>query len=303
MLGPPWPLWGHAPVTLTLMSLLSPQPELSLEQEELAEGKHAKAARRAHKRKQKPEAEAAGAPVPEEAAFSEYSEKEPVLSGVGDETDSAVQSIQQVAPFPPRAARVPAHTPDSGAAPWWPAAHVALIPGACASCASPSLELDVAPVVVNSGVTVERARDSRPRLVGDRVVSGRLEVASVCSFVAEVGRPPAPGGMQGPPAPGEGCRDPPPPREGCRDPPAPGGMLEASLCAAVRGRLQFAQHQHFGSEAPKSVINVCWSSILDTNRSRTRFLSFFGSSFLSFLLKWCAPGPHICAVLRGWHFR
>ncbi|VFV38037.1 pr domain zinc finger protein 15 [Lynx pardinus] len=88
----------HLPETTTIdaSSIGIVQPELSLEQEELAEGKHAKAARRAHKRKQKPEAEAAGAPVPEEAAFSEYSEKEPVLSGVGDETDSAVQSIQQV---------------------------------------------------------------------------------------------------------------------------------------------------------------------------------------------------------------
>lgn len=90
--------WGCDPVSGTSLGLLFPQPELSLEQEELAEGKHGKAARRAHKRKQKPEAEAAGAPVPEEAAFSEYSEKEPVLSGVGDETDSAVQSIQQVTP-------------------------------------------------------------------------------------------------------------------------------------------------------------------------------------------------------------
>lgn len=86
-------------MTQTLPKLLFPQPELSLEQEDLAEGKHVKAARRAHKRKQKPEAEAAGAPGPEEASFSEYSEKEPVLSGVGDETDSAVQSIQQVLPF------------------------------------------------------------------------------------------------------------------------------------------------------------------------------------------------------------
>lgn len=86
-------------MTRTLPKLLFPQPELSLEQEDLAEGKHVKAARRAHKRKQKPEAEAAGAPGPEEASFSEYSEKEPVLSGVGDETDSAVQSIQQVLPF------------------------------------------------------------------------------------------------------------------------------------------------------------------------------------------------------------
>lgn len=56
-------------------------------------------ARRAHKRKQKPE-EDAGAPQPEDAAFSEYSEKEPALAGgVGDETDSAVQSIQQVTLF------------------------------------------------------------------------------------------------------------------------------------------------------------------------------------------------------------
>uniref|UniRef100_A0A8I3QXL6 PR domain zinc finger protein 15 n=2 Tax=Canis lupus TaxID=9612 RepID=A0A8I3QXL6_CANLF len=88
----------HLPETTTIdaSSIGIVQPELSLEQEDLAEGKHVKAARRAHKRKQKPEAEAAGAPVPEEAPFSEYSEKEPVLSGVGDETDSAVQSIQQV---------------------------------------------------------------------------------------------------------------------------------------------------------------------------------------------------------------
>ncbi|KAM8906638.1 PR domain zinc finger protein 15 isoform 3-T3 [Lycaon pictus] len=88
----------HLPETTTIdaSSIGIVQPELSLEQEDLAEGKHVKAARRAHKRKQKPETEAAGAPVPEEAPFSEYSEKEPVLSGVGDETDSAVQSIQQV---------------------------------------------------------------------------------------------------------------------------------------------------------------------------------------------------------------
>lgn len=86
-------------MTRMLRKLVFLQPELSLKQEDLAEGKHVKAARRAHKRKQKPEVEAAGAPGPEEAAFSEYSEKEPVLSGVGDETDSAVQSIQQVVPF------------------------------------------------------------------------------------------------------------------------------------------------------------------------------------------------------------
>lgn len=80
-----------------LMKLLFLQPELGLEQEDLAEGKPAKAARRAHRRKQKPEEEA-GAPGPEDAAFSEYPEKEPPFpGGVGDETDSAVQSIQQVA--------------------------------------------------------------------------------------------------------------------------------------------------------------------------------------------------------------
>ncbi|KAK1344316.1 hypothetical protein QTO34_014882 [Cnephaeus nilssonii] len=82
--------------TIDASSIGIVQPELSLEQEDLAEGKPVKAARRSHKRKQKPEEEA-GAPVPEDAAFSEYSEKEPAFTGgVGDETDSAVQSIQQV---------------------------------------------------------------------------------------------------------------------------------------------------------------------------------------------------------------
>ncbi|XP_036207288.1 PR domain zinc finger protein 15 isoform X2 [Myotis myotis] len=88
----------HLPETTTIdaSSIGIVQPELSLEQEDLAEGKPVKAARRSHKRKQKPEEEA-GAPVPEDAAFSEYSEKEPTFTGaVGDETDSAVQSIQQV---------------------------------------------------------------------------------------------------------------------------------------------------------------------------------------------------------------
>ncbi|CAK6442055.1 unnamed protein product [Pipistrellus nathusii] len=89
----------HLPETTTIdaSSIGIVQPELSLEQEDLAEGKPVKAARRSHKRKQKPEEEAAGAPVPEDAAFSEFSEKEPAFTGgVGDETDSAVQSIQQV---------------------------------------------------------------------------------------------------------------------------------------------------------------------------------------------------------------
>lgn len=84
----PLPWWVLIPI--------SSQPALGLEQEELAEGKHGKAAKRSHKRKQKPEEEA-GTPVPEDTTFSEYSEKEPEFTGsVGDETNSAVQSIQQV---------------------------------------------------------------------------------------------------------------------------------------------------------------------------------------------------------------
>ncbi|XP_053513857.1 PR domain zinc finger protein 15 isoform X1 [Artibeus jamaicensis] len=88
----------HLPETTTIdaSSIGIVQPELGLEQEGLAEGKPVKASRRSHKRKQKPEEEA-GPPVPEDSAFSEYSEKEPAFTGgVGDETDSAVQSIQQV---------------------------------------------------------------------------------------------------------------------------------------------------------------------------------------------------------------
>lgn len=89
--------WARDPLACEALKLLSRQPELSLEQEDLAEGKPVKAPRRSHKRKQKPEEEA-GTPVPEDAAFSEFSEKEPAFTGgVGDETDSAVQSIQQVA--------------------------------------------------------------------------------------------------------------------------------------------------------------------------------------------------------------
>uniref|UniRef100_A0A2K5CPD6 PR domain zinc finger protein 15 n=1 Tax=Aotus nancymaae TaxID=37293 RepID=A0A2K5CPD6_AOTNA len=88
----------HLPETTTIdaSSIGIVQPELTLEQEDLAEGKHGKAAKRSHKRKQKPEEEA-GAPVPEDTTFSEYSEKETEFTGsVGDETNSAVQSIQQV---------------------------------------------------------------------------------------------------------------------------------------------------------------------------------------------------------------
>ncbi|XP_033711995.1 PR domain zinc finger protein 15 isoform X1 [Tursiops truncatus] len=88
----------HLPETTTIdaSSIGIVQPELSLGQEDLAEGKHVKATRRTHKRKQKPEDEA-GATGPEEATFSEFSEKEATFSGgVGDETSSAVQSIQQV---------------------------------------------------------------------------------------------------------------------------------------------------------------------------------------------------------------
>ncbi|KAM5281002.1 PR domain zinc finger protein 15 isoform 4-T4 [Ctenodactylus gundi] len=91
----------HLPETTTIdaSSIGIVQPELSLEQEELAEGKHTKTSRRSHKRKQKPEEEV-GTAAPEDSAFGEYAEKEPEFTGsvggVGDETSSAVQSIQQV---------------------------------------------------------------------------------------------------------------------------------------------------------------------------------------------------------------
>lgn len=73
------------------------QPELALEQSELPEGKqHMKAPKRGQKRKQK-SGEEEEAQVPEDPAFSEYTEKEAQFTGnVGDETNSAVQSIQQV---------------------------------------------------------------------------------------------------------------------------------------------------------------------------------------------------------------
>lgn len=92
----PWPPSKCDPLPWWVLIPISSQPALGLEQEELAEGKHGKAAKRSHKRKQKPEEEA-GAPVPEDTTFSEYPEKEPEFTGsVGDETNSAVQSIQQV---------------------------------------------------------------------------------------------------------------------------------------------------------------------------------------------------------------
>lgn len=86
----------YNPLSWWLLTPISLQPALGLEQEELAEGKHGKAAKRSHKRKQKPDEEAR-TPVPEDTTFSEYPEKEPEFTGsVGDETNSAVQSIQQV---------------------------------------------------------------------------------------------------------------------------------------------------------------------------------------------------------------
>ncbi|KAM9259261.1 PR domain zinc finger protein 15 isoform 3-T3 [Cariama cristata] len=73
------------------------QPELALEQGELPEGKqHMKVPKRGQKRKQR-SGEEEEAQVPEDPAFSEYREKEGEFTGnVGDETNSAVQSIQQV---------------------------------------------------------------------------------------------------------------------------------------------------------------------------------------------------------------
>lgn len=55
-----------------------------------------KTLKRGQKRKQK-SGEEEEAQVPDEPAFSEYTEKEGEFTGnVGDETNSAVQSIQQV---------------------------------------------------------------------------------------------------------------------------------------------------------------------------------------------------------------
>ncbi|POI34265.1 hypothetical protein CIB84_001983, partial [Bambusicola thoracicus] len=83
--------------TIDASSIGIVQPELALEQGELPEGKqHMKAPKRGQKRKQK-SGEEEETPVPEDPAFSEYTEKEAEFTGnVGDETNSAVQSIQQV---------------------------------------------------------------------------------------------------------------------------------------------------------------------------------------------------------------
>ncbi|NXI42513.1 PRD15 protein, partial [Galbula dea] len=85
--------------TIDASSIGIVQPELALEQGESPEGKrHLKALKRGQKRKQKSgEEEEEEAQVPEDPAFSEYTEKEGEFTGnVGDETNSAVQSIQQV---------------------------------------------------------------------------------------------------------------------------------------------------------------------------------------------------------------
>ncbi|KFU98754.1 PR domain zinc finger protein 15, partial [Pterocles gutturalis] len=83
--------------TIDASSIGIVQPELALEQGELPEGKqHMKTPKRGQKRKQK-SGEEEEAQVPEDPAFSEYTEKEGEFTGnVGDETNSAVQSIQQV---------------------------------------------------------------------------------------------------------------------------------------------------------------------------------------------------------------
>ncbi|NWJ06667.1 PRD15 protein, partial [Crypturellus undulatus] len=83
--------------TIDASSIGIVQPELALEQGELPEGKQQmKASKRSQKRKQKPDEEEE-AQVPEDPSFSEYTEKETEFTGnVGDETNSAVQSIQQV---------------------------------------------------------------------------------------------------------------------------------------------------------------------------------------------------------------
>ncbi|XP_053940692.1 PR domain zinc finger protein 15 isoform X2 [Cuculus canorus] len=90
----------HLPETTTIdaSSIGIVRPELALDQGELPEGKQqTKAPKRGQKRKQKSGEEEEEAQVPEDPAFSEYTEKESEFTGnVGDETNSAVQSIQQV---------------------------------------------------------------------------------------------------------------------------------------------------------------------------------------------------------------
>ncbi|XP_072213817.1 PR domain zinc finger protein 15 isoform X5 [Excalfactoria chinensis] len=83
--------------TIDASSIGIVQPELALEQGELPEGKQQmKTPKRGQKRKQK-SGEEEETQVPEDPAFSEYTEKEAEFTGnVGDETNSAVQSIQQV---------------------------------------------------------------------------------------------------------------------------------------------------------------------------------------------------------------
>ncbi|XP_056653035.1 PR domain zinc finger protein 15 isoform X2 [Monodelphis domestica] len=81
----------HLPETTTIDA-----SSIGIVQGELPEGKHIKVAKRSHKRKQKPDEEE-DALVSEDPAFSDYTEKEAEFTGnVGDETNSAVQSIQQV---------------------------------------------------------------------------------------------------------------------------------------------------------------------------------------------------------------
>ncbi|KAK9402084.1 PR domain zinc finger protein 15 [Crotalus adamanteus] len=82
--------------TIDASSIGIVQPDLALEQSELQEGKHTKAHKRGHKQKHKPGEEEA-TQLPEDSAFTEYTEKEVEFTGnVGDETNSAVQSLQQV---------------------------------------------------------------------------------------------------------------------------------------------------------------------------------------------------------------
>ncbi|XP_039225104.1 PR domain zinc finger protein 15 isoform X1 [Crotalus tigris] len=82
--------------TIDASSIGIVQPDLALEQSELQEGKHTKAHKRGHKQKHKP-GEEEETQLPEDSAFTEYTEKEVEFTGnVGDETNSAVQSLQQV---------------------------------------------------------------------------------------------------------------------------------------------------------------------------------------------------------------
>lgn len=109
-----------------------------------------------------------------------------MLSGVGDETDSAVQSIQQVGPFlrgrsiPGSSCGArghclcPANVLMLARAPRWQALYGALLPSASISDALPSSDLEVTAVTGTSGLTVVHVWGRHLPPLGNQELSGRL---------------------------------------------------------------------------------------------------------------------------------